>query len=243
MPLLVNLTTGTAVGYDGVVRAGEELRLSVDAEGLLHGTLDGVDVTRRLYTTDSFTPGVPFTPLLPDPRPRPIRLARGDNSLWFLSLALYDHPGLDAALIAMASTDMVEGVFGDAKAKTGTAFDVSVFYQPVAVVLDAWWTEQVPASFRFEVPAGAVQRAAGRRPDPEQDRARLFAMLSQTIDQLRAAAVVGEVRARPLVEVQRMSDRCAAPGNVQREVASPGEDRAALGALFDLTALEGARLT
>jgi hypothetical protein len=109
-------------------------------------------------------------------------------------------------------------------------------------VLDAWWTERVPASFRFEVPAGAVQRLSGRRPQPEEDRMRLFAMLQGTIDLLRAGGVIGEVRPRPLGDTQRMADRCVVLSPGQPETASPGEGTISMSALFDVTAVEGSRL-
>jgi hypothetical protein len=230
------------MGYAGVVRAGQELSFSAGKDGDLRVLIDDADVTKRVYTTDSFVPGVPFTPVFPDPNPRPIQLSRGDNTLWFLSLALYDQPGLDNALLAMASPDMAEGIFADKADNPGTKFDFAVFYQPPAGVLDAWWIERVPALFRFEVPAGAVQRQAGRRPQPEEDRMRLFSMLQSTVDLLRAGGVVGEVRARPLGETQHMSDRCVVLSPGQPETASPGEGSISMSALFDVTAVEGSRL-
>jgi hypothetical protein len=249
VPLIVNLTNGTAIGYAGVVRCGEELHLTVGADGKLDARLNDVDVRARVYTTAQFQAGVPFTPQLPDPQPRPIQLERGDNDLWFISLALFDVPGLDAAMLAMATPDQVQGTFAAKdQSATGTTFDRAVFFQPPAVVLDAFWNERVPATFRFDIPAGVVRRDADplhRRSasEHEQLRVRLFALLAETVDLLRAAAVDGQVRARSLEDQQRMSDRCTILGAQQQEQASSGVDvLAALSALFDVTATDGSRM-
>lgn len=247
LPLLVNLTTGSAVGWEGVVRLGDDLRMSVDAHGKLVARLNDVDVSDRLYTTGAFVPQVKFTPVVPDPSPTPIRLARGENRLWYLSLALYDLPSLDVAMLAMASPEQTQGVFS-AKAPPGAMelaggrWDDAVFYQQPAAALDLWWNEFAPAAFRFEVPSGAVRRTVEKRgDDPEGDRTRLFALMQETVEQLRAAAVDGRVAAMPFADQQRSYDRVVVPRDVQHEQGSPGDDRVGFAALFDVTAAEGSR--
>jgi hypothetical protein len=226
-PLLVNLTNGTCVGYADVIRCGQELTLTVDGNGRLRGIVDDVDVSARLYTSSQFVAGKPFAPMRPDPDPRPIQLERGDNDLWFISLALFDVPGLDAAMLGVAAADLRQGRWagrasGPVAAVPGTSFDSSLFLQPPAGVLDLWWDEPQPATFRFDLPAGAVRRVAGERSDPERDRVRLFALLQETVDLLRAAAVDGQVRPRPLGDAQPMHDRCRVLTPDTREPASPG---------------------
>ena len=240
VPVIINLTNGCVLGFAGLVRAGAELRVELGANGALHATLDGRDVTSRLYSSDRFVTGARFEPVIPDPSPRPIRLERGVNDLWFLSLALYDQPGLDQAMLAMASPDLVQGVFADARAESVSDFDFAVFHQPIAAVLDCWWDEREPASFRFDVPAGAVRRDADDPDAPELERDHLFGLLQDTVDLLRAAAVRGEVRPRALADVQPAEDRGFVwSPHLEPEQTSSGEDAlASLGALFDLSGLD-----
>jgi hypothetical protein len=231
MPLLVNRTNRTALGFRGVVKAGKELSVRADDEGSIRATLDGRDVTSRMYSTRAFEPGPGRPPLVLDEQAAPLLLERGQNVCWLISLAHHDDPGLDSAMFGMASEALHQGVFDEGR--WGTA----VFHQEPVACLDAWWVERTPASFRFDVPAGAVTRLPGRRPDPEADRADLFRLLQQSVDGLKGAAVVGEVRATRLTESQPATDRLAvlAPAFTTDE-ASAGEDRvAAFGARFDET--------
>ncbi len=255
VPLLVNLTNGSCVGYAGVISCGQELTLTTDGNGKLHGYLDGVDVSTRLYTSSEFVASSQFVPMRPDPSPRPIQLEVGDNDFWYISLALFDVAGLDAAALGVAAAELRQGKFGNRtidslgpnrgifRVNRGTLFDQSLFYQPPAAVLDLWWDEPQPASFRFDLPAGAVRRVAGESEDPERDKLRLFALLQETVDLLRAAAVDGQVRARPLGDSQPMSDRCVVLTPSAQEQASPGVDvLAAMSALFDLTHFDSSRI-
>lgn len=241
MPVLANRGNGTAVGYRGLVPAGRVLVLRVAGDAA-EASLDGSDVTDRLVTTRAFAPGPgrPEPPL--DDPPLPLRLERGRNTIWFVSQARYDDPGLDAALFGVASETMHQGRYAG-NGDGGGAWDGAVFFQEPAAGADAWWVERTPATFRFEIPAGAVVREAGSRPDPEQDRADLFRLLGETIGRLSAAAVSATVDPRRLSETQRAADRVTvlAP-TATREDASAGRDElAATGARYDATARDRSR--
>ncbi len=241
MPVVVNRTNGTALGFRGAVPAGAMLVVRLDGEDL-DAALDGRDVTERLVTTRAFAPGPgrPEPPL--DDPPLPVRLEPGANTIWFLSQARYDDPGLDSAMFGVASEAMHQGRYA-ANGDGGGAWDGAVFFQEPAAAMDAWWVERTPATFRFEVPAGVVRREAGRRTAPEQDRADLFRLLQDTIERLKAAAVAASVEPRRLAETQRADDRLTvlAP-TATTEDASAGQDElVATGARYDTTARDRSR--
>ena len=237
MPLLVNRTDRTALVFRGVVKAGGELIVRANDDGTLGAELDGKDVSDRMYSTRSFQAGPGRPELVLDEDPRAVMLQRGANQCWLISLAHYDDPGLGAAMFGMAAEELHQGVFGDGR------WDTAVFYQDPVAGLDAWWVERTPASFRFEVPAGAVTRQSGWRRDPQQDRTDLFRLMQETVGSLRGAAVAGEVRAMCLQESQSAMDRVAVLAPVHTtEEASSGEDRvSAFGARFDETARDRGR--
>lgn len=237
MPLVVNRTNGHALGLRAVVQAGKELTVRASADDDATVTLDGADVGDRAYSTRSFQPGPGTPPLTLDDPLQPIMLERGPNVCWLISLAHYDDPGLDAAMLGVAAEDMHQGRFGDG------AWGSAVFYQEPVGGLDAWWVERAPASFRFHIPAGAVLRTRGARPEPEADRAALFRLMQDSLDRTRAAAVAGAVHADRLAETQRSEDRVAVLAPVATtEQASAGEDFVvATGARFDGSPRERAR--
>jgi len=243
-PLLVNLTNGTALGYAGVIRLGQELRFVVLPNGELRGFIDETDVTSRLYSTSEFVPGVPFTPVRPDPHPRPIQLERGDNVLWFISLAMFDVPGLDTAMLAMASPEQRQGLFAETgKPDTGTLFDLAMFYDKPAGVLDAFWDELTPATFVFETPKGVVVRTPDATETAEAETARLVAWLDETLEKLRPAATSASIEPRALASTQLLRDRCIVVGPGAGEVSPTGDDRlAGLGAIFDVTHFDDSRM-
>lgn len=252
VPVLVNLTNGTVMAYGGAVPCGKCLRFAAAADGSLRADLDGTDVSDRLLTGSGYDPDRRPDAIQPHALPRPLRLERGDNDLWFFPLALFDAPGLDVARLAMPpSRRQLEA--GDRRVQQGqfdsntlsgevSAFDAAVFYEQPAAVLDVWWAEARPATFRFEIPAGVVRREAGDHSLFEVDHGRLFALMQQTVDLLRAAAVHGEVLDRPLRERQRTVDRVVVLRPDQgRETARSSDALVALSALFDTTAIDGAR--
>jgi hypothetical protein len=243
VPVLVNLTNGQVLTYVGDLPCGYELRLGVDREGRITARLGDEDVKERVYTGQGFIPGEKFTLAIPDPEPLPLRLERGDNQLWYFPLALFDEKILNAGVYGMPALDLQHGRFGQRDPEqSGTLFDKSLFEQLPGVSLDLWWDEDAAASFRFEIPAGVIRREANREGDLEADQTRLFALLQQTIDLLRAAAVDGRVVPRPLQETQTLEDRVRVldPTHVRDEMRM--ESRlSGLSALFDQSAREGSR--
>jgi hypothetical protein len=243
VPVLVNLTNGQVLTYVGDLPCGAELRLGVDPEGKITARLGDEDVRERVYTGQGFVPGEKFTPAIPDPEPLPLMLERGDNRLWYFPLALFDEKILNAGVYGMPALDLQHGRFAQrGQEESGTLFDKSLFEQPPGVSLDLWWDEDAVATFRFEIPAGVIRREAAQTGDLETDRTRLFALLQQTIDLLRAAAVDGRVVPRPLRETQPLEDRVRVldPTHIRDEMRM--ESRlSGLSALFDSSAMEGSR--
>jgi hypothetical protein len=243
VPTLVNLTTGAILLYADLLECGQMLELGVDGAGRLTGWVGDRNVSDKLWTGEGFAPGARFAPVRPDPEPRPIFLARGANDLWFFPLALYDARGLGSAVFANPQPDLAQGRFGGSATGDGTRYDRSLFHQDHAVSLDLWWEERAPAAFRVDIPAGVVLRPQSRPGrDAETERAQLFALLQDTVDDLRAAGVDGRVAPLPLREEQRLASRAVVmhpkyTAETQRlESALSG-----LSALFDLTAIDGAR--
>ena len=242
VPLIANLTNGQVLVFRGTVACGSELRLGAAPDGKLEATLDGVDVAARFVTGTGFVAGERFAPIPPDPEPMPLVLEPGLNTLWFYPLALYGEHGLGSGVLGMPDREAHhgrwEGRYGDGEARFGDA----LFEQEPFAGVDLWWNETTPASFRFEIPSGVVRREAGRRPDPELDRERLFGLLQDAVSLLRAAGVDGRVTARPFRSEQRQTDRCR-PGPAIR---AGDEQRlegglAGLEAIFDFSAESGAR--
>ncbi|MBV7335203.1 hypothetical protein KFU94_44580 [Chloroflexi bacterium TSY] len=243
VPVLVNLTNGQVLTYVGDLPCGHELHLGLDDAGEIMARVGDDDVTDRVYTGQGFVPGESFTPVVPDPEPQPLMLERGDNQLWYFPLALFDEKILNAGVYGMPALQLEHGRFGQRdQAESGTLFDQSLFEQPPGVSLDLWWDEDSVASFRFEIPTGVIRRDAARSSDLDVDQSRLFALLQQTIDLLRAAAVDGCVVPRPLQEAQPLEDRVRVldPTHIRDEMRI--ESRlSGLSALFDDSAKDGSR--
>ncbi len=236
MPVVVNWTTGRAVGWRGIVPAGRTLRLLMTAA--VGADLDGDDVSDRLWSSPAFGPE-----LVHDSEPRPLVLVRGDNTISIESLGRYDAPGTDHVAFGVTDPLLRQGRFAG-RDDAGTVFDDSVFTTGPFASVDISWIERTPSVFDVAVEWGAVARVARRRTDPEGDRESLRALLQARIDRLRGAGVVGRVELRPLREVQASLDRVTvlSPAATQ-ERASTGEDRlVATGAIFDETPRERGRL-
>jgi hypothetical protein len=243
-PVLVNLTNGMVLAYAGDLACGHELRIETTARGELRALLNGEDVRARVYTGTGFVPGAQFSPVVPDPTPQPLLLERGANAMWFFPLALYDLPSLGSAVLGMPKADLEHGRFGGKGESKfgGTHFDNSLFEQTPAASLDVWWIESRPAAFRFEIPAGVVVRDASAMGDAHVDRLRLFALLQQTVDLMRAAGVQGRVDARPLRESQQQRDRATVlPPVIGRDEMRTEARLSALSALFDMSDIDRSR--
>jgi hypothetical protein len=246
-PVLVNLTNGNVLGFAGDCACGRELRLTVDGTEKLHATIDDTDVTKYLYSSRGYKPTRDFTPITAGSQLEPLMLERGENILWFFPLALYDIRSLNSGVQGIPSPDIMHGRWGDRTSGTpeGSKFGLSLFEQNPAVSMDLWWEERMPASFRFEVPAGSVLREKGI-PHQEfiEQQNRLFKLLKQTVALLRGAGVCGTVEPRPLQTVQRLNDR----GRVWTGAMEPEETRVesrlrAMSGLFDSRTLNDSYFT
>ncbi|WP_428264579.1 hypothetical protein [Haliangium sp.] len=251
-PVLVNLTNGRVVMWAGLVPCGRALALRAGDDGSLSATLDGFDVSDRLITGEGFAPDQrPASQAHESPRVLP--LEPGENRIWFFPAALFDVHGLDVGRLANARPQYLlqdelytvkQGSFEEqALTAEPVVFDAAVFHEDPAVVADMWWRERRPASFRFELPAGAVRRPADDSitdDDRKRDTERLFTLLQETIDRLRAAAVDGQVVPIPLRERQRTASRGRAIG-AARDQIRPSSTLAAVSALFDVSPADGSR--
>jgi hypothetical protein len=240
VPLVVNLTTGDLIGYAGVLRVGRRLTLEAAGAGdprLVRASLDGDDVTGRVFSVSGFRAGVPFEPDDLDPAPLLPRLARGPNRWVFLSVGLFDVRGLNHVFYAIAGDDLREGEFDD------TFFDRAVFPSGPVAGLEMAWTEVEPASFEVRVPWGVVAEApelAGLPDGPAHDR--LADALSASVDGLRAAGVRARVVFEPFTDTQPQSVRATLPWVVIDPERGPlGGDELELGARFGESALDRTR--
>jgi hypothetical protein len=244
VPVLVNLTTGQILLWAGYLACGQRLHLSLAEDGALRARVGDRDVSHEIWSGEGFVPGARFAPVRPDPAPRPLMLARGVNRLWFWPLGLYDAPGLDSAVFASPAADLEQGRWATGPAGEGSRFDKALFEQPPAVSLDLFWDERQAAAFRIELPAGVVARPRTRPGrDPEIERAQLFQLLGEVVAELRAAGVDGRVTALPLAEEQRLESRATLLSPVATQETQRLEGGlGGISALFDTTAVDGARL-
>ena len=238
MPVVVNWTTGRALGWNGVVPAGRSLRTA--AEGTtVRAELDGEDVSAGLWSSARFVPDV-----VADPVPAPLTLERGVNSMSVESLGRYDGPGVDHAAFGVIEPPLDQGRFAGID-DSGSGFDTSVFTTGAIAGADIHWIERSPSTFEVVVDWGAVARVPRRRSDPDADLEALLALLQERIARLRGSAVAGRVRQRQLREEQRSYDRITVISPLATEErGSAGEDHlVATGAIFDETARSRGRLS
>jgi hypothetical protein len=229
-PVLVNLTTGELIGYRGVLRVGQRLVLQSAAgtgTRALTASLDGRDVSGRVFSVSGFRMGVPFEPPDADPEPQLPRMVRGVNAWAFLSVGRFDVDGLDNVFYAIAGEALREGAFDRA------AFDESLFPRGPMAAVAMEWTEEEPASFEVHVPRYLVVEA----PDVAASDATVYEELGEaiktTVQDLRAAGVRAAVRFDPFGETQdqRVSVRLpwqvippeAGPVGFERDVALTGQ--------------------
>lgn len=210
VPLLANVSTGQLLGYAGVVGAGRRLRITPADQriGDARATLDGADVSDRLFSVSRFEPGRPFALEDLDAQSRVPRLGRGDSDWWYLSVGLHGVDGLDRVPFAIADLDLRQAVFD------ASSFDHALFPTGPAAGLAMMWTEREPATFRLRVPAGIVVERAGRRVHAE-----VMDSLRMTVGQLRAAGISARFETAGFRDRQRMRVRVRLPW-----VRLPGED-------------------
>lgn len=241
VPIVANLTTGALVGWQGVVSAGRRLVIGSDDAGGAVAVLDDEvsgrrEVSERLFSVSSLTPGVPFTPDDVDAEPRLFELVIGDNEMRYLNAGLYDVDGIDHVGFALAPDELREGSFDE------TTFDHALFPAgPVAAVAMSW-TERVPATFRIVVRRDVVvhQRAADPHVVDE-----VFDALGRGLDELRAAGVMAELEMRGLREEQAQRVRVSLPWVRVRPEQGPSGDgeRLAVSARFGDSPLGDSRFS
>lgn len=234
VPVLANVTTGEALVFLDRIPPGARLWLRPGAGGV-EASLEGKDVTRRLRSISGFTPGTPWEAAQVGSNPvQPVTLGRGQNQLWFLTVAHYDVPGLSRALFALAGTAMHQGYFDR------SAFDQAIFVQAAAVRLEATWVEAQPASIAVHLPGGHLRCPKGRTPEGVAQREALRASIDEGVARLRGAGVASTVSLDPFCEGGPQLDRLVMVEPVViREVGPTGADRLPdAGGQFDVTRFE-----
>jgi len=201
---LINVTTGDALVYAGVVPPGQRLWLTPTTSGGVTARLEDTDTTSLVRSVSGVEPGKPWSAADEKTPPRALTLRPGKNLLWFLPLAHYDVKGLDRALLAMPDLTLMEGRWDS------TSFDGSIFFEEPGVLLRAAWREAVPASFEIQLPSQLVLSRDGRSDEMLSARAQLGDALDEAVNALRAAGVASRVVLRPFVEGQGQRDRLAA---------------------------------
>lgn len=220
MPLVANLTTGDALLFHGGVGVGERLWLRAGADRTMTAQLETRDVTDRLASIAGLVPGRPWEGAQLERPARAIRLAPGENHLWFLPVATFDGAGLDRVLLALADLALAQGRWDAGR------FDRALFYQEPAVRLRMTWVETQPATVELRIPAGTLRRRAPGVGDPGEARAQLGAALDAGVRRLRAAGVRSAARLLDLSELQRSTDALTTvlPLRV-RDAGATGADR------------------
>ncbi len=231
VPVIVNLTTGEGLMFQGNVGPGQRLWLGTRDDGTVEGTLERDDVTAKLRSITNVVPGEPWTmPQVQSPA-RALRLMRGVNQLWFLPVAHYDLLGLDRFLLALADLALAQGRWDEAR------LDHSVFYQDAAVNLIASWVESEPASFELNVPTQSIRRhplAAGK---VEEERERLRGAIELGVKRLKAAGVRSAVHALSFSEIQGQADYLTTvlPLFIKEHGSTGADGMPESGGLFDVT--------
>lgn len=231
VPALVNLTTGEVLLFLGNIGTGQRLWIDGHAAGGVTARLERQDVTAALRSVTGVVPGTPWEQTQVQSPARAMTLARGRNELWFLPIAHYDALGLDRFLLALADLALQQGRFDAAQ------FDHALFYQDPAATLIVSWVETQPASFRVELPGGALRNSTGRSTTAALSRDELEVSLDLAVSKLRGAGIASSVTLEPFGELQAQTDYLTAVLPITiRETATMGADRMPdAGGLFDVT--------
>jgi hypothetical protein len=179
-----------------------------------------VEVTAQLLSVNGLIPGAVWDSRQVHNPPRALRLARGINEFWFLTVAHFDALGLDRFLLGLADLALKQGRWEE------TQFDHALFYQDPGVQLRMTWLETEPASFQARLPLGLALRRATAPGRVENDREQFAKSVDVGVDRLRAAGVRSEVLALSLTETQASCDFLTETQPVSvREVGGTGSDR------------------
>lgn len=249
MPSILNLTTRELIGYRGAIRPGRTLVIRAVNTGTdekpvwgARATMEGRDVSARLYSIQPFTFSEPYT--IETLAPVGPRLQRGANELTYLAPAMLDQPALDHVSLMVDDSRLREAVLDQ------STFDHALLPTDVAAHVEMSWSETEPAAFEVRIPRGVVLesalmnrelRVAGMSRTPREEVAD---DLRDMLPQLRAAGVRAAVLFDPFRDTQPQFDRFTEPGRVylDSETAPTGRDRFGMGARFDQTPLQLARL-
>lgn len=232
VPVIVNLTTGEGLMFQGNIGPGQRLWLRARRDGSVEGQLERDDVTGKLRSITNVVPGEAWAmPQVQTPA-RALRLGRGVNQLWFLPVAHYDLLGLDRFLLALADLALAQGRWDEAR------LDHSVFYQDAAVNLTASWVEAEPASFEVHVPTQSVRRHPLAAGDAVQERERLRSAIDLGVKRLKAAGVRSSVQALAFSEIQGQADYLTTvlPLVIKEHGSTGADSMPEAGGLFDVTA-------
>jgi hypothetical protein len=243
VPVLVNLTTGDLVGYAGRISFGKTLQVmhtnpdSPQNDRQLQATLDGFDVTDRMFSFGNFRLGVPFAMQQHESKPLLPRLVRGANDWIFLSVGLYDMRGLDRFFFSIAGQELHEAVFDE------TSFDNSLFPSGTIAQLALQWVETEPACFELHVPRYIVIEPANNAEPSDRPFRQVADSLVASVAGLRAAGVKAEVVFVPFTESQSQRVIARVPWQVlDAETAPSGITKSVeLGARFGESPLDQAR--
>jgi hypothetical protein len=220
VPTIVNLTTGEALLFLGNIAPGQRLWIDGKPDGSVRAHLEQQDVTAALRSVTGVVPGTPWEHSQVLHPARAMTLARGRNDLWFLPLAHFDALGLDRFLLALADLALQQGRYD------ATLFDHALFYQDPAAALHVSWVETQPASFRIELPAGALRSASGRSATAITSRDELGTALDVAVNKLRGAGVASRVTMEPFREMQAQTDYLTAVLPITiRDAGTMGADR------------------
>jgi hypothetical protein len=231
VPVVVNLTTGEGLVFIGNVAPGQRLWLQAQDDGLVTARLERADVTASVRSITGLAPGTVWEASQVQNPPRSLRLVRGVNDLWFLTVAHFDAFGLDRVLLGLADLALQQGRWEE------TRFDHALFHQDPGVQLRMTWLETAPASFQVRLPLGLALRRATAAGRVEHDRDQFATSVDAGVRRLRAAGVRSDVVALSFAETQATSDFLTGMQPVRvREVGATGAERLPdKGGVFSIT--------
>jgi len=192
-PVLVNLTTGSLLGFAGLIPFGQTLAIARAnpetkiADRALKATLDGNDVTHLLFSIEGFELGVPFSKQQQAPKPLLPGLQRGVNEWIFCRWEL-------STFAVWTTSSSLSRQRNYARARlTKQALTPSLFPSGAIAKLEMSWTETEPASFEVRVPRYLIIEPAGTAAS-ESIHAEVAQGLQSSVEGLRAAGVKALVR-------------------------------------------------
>ena len=234
VPLLANVTSGQALVFLAPVPPGARLWITPTDDGGLRAMLESTDMSDRLYSVTSLTPGTPWENSAVQRPAHAITLKRGANGLWFFPLAHYDALGLDRFLLSLPDLLLQQGRYDR------SSFDHALLYQAAALIVRVSWLETQPASFEVALPAGTLLSPRDRLDRALEDRDRLERSLNDGVSKLRACGVASRVALRPFTDFQRQMDFLQGVLPItHRENAPTGADRLPdAGGIFEVTSYE-----